>query len=433
MPAIVKASPTVLAGGVALVRYSVSQTSDLLLTVEAEFVALPSARDDLFKIGSPPPPSLLNANGFLQTLRTYGAPSAPTLVDCQVVRSNGLKTVNATYSVAIAATSTGQTIRIAIDPNGNVVLNTEESEASFEGIVDGTTTRVRLQADNKGTKGNAIKIDYDGTRTISSGITRWNNSNPTNKASLKSGDGNQVPSNNARISLSGGGLKTNTGVTSASFSGTPSGTTSPVRITAVRPGAASNGIKLKFNGEDSIDETISKWNNSNPSNKITLASGDGTQIPNNSEEILLSGGGQLTGEVIGVVDGAGANGLTGEVLTGTLAAGSALQEVTFSTSWQSLSGSAVGTEDEQEGINYSFSFDYLSLTATVSYSGEGAFNSVNSGYQGGVSAISNLRGIIPRNIEITKNTRDTYRTYFNSKGEQRREFSSVGYYYFQQR
>lgn len=137
MPALVKASPAVLAGSYALVRYSVSQTSDLTLSVEAEFVGLPAASDNVFKLGSAPPSALQNSVGFLSTLATYGSTTVPVLADCQVAQTNGLKTVTATYTAKIRPTSlVSARLSISVDESGNVLL-TEASEGSSETTVVG--------------------------------------------------------------------------------------------------------------------------------------------------------------------------------------------------------------------------------------------------------------------------------------------------------
>lgn len=139
MPALVKASPSVLAGGYALVRYSVSQTSDLTLSVEAEFVGLPFAPDSGFKLGSAPPPALRDNARFLSTLATYGSTTVPALADCQVVQSTGLKTVTANYTANIRPTSlVGSRLTITVDASGNVVLaEGDSSDTTIVGQVGG--------------------------------------------------------------------------------------------------------------------------------------------------------------------------------------------------------------------------------------------------------------------------------------------------------
>lgn len=78
--------------------------------------------------------------------------------------------------------------------------------------------------------------------------------------------------------------------TFASFSGQVAGMTTNIVITADNAGSGGNSVALTFDGSTSINAAISAWNIANPSNTITLTSGDGSQIPNNLEEIDLSGG-----------------------------------------------------------------------------------------------------------------------------------------------
>lgn len=140
MPALVKASPAVLTGGFALVRYSITQDSGLTLSVEAEFVGLPSASLDAFRLGTHPPAALQSSAGFLSTLATYGSFTVPVLVDCQSEQANGLKTVTATYTSTIRPTSlVGGQLSIGVDASGNVVLTDgeESSETTVVGAVGG--------------------------------------------------------------------------------------------------------------------------------------------------------------------------------------------------------------------------------------------------------------------------------------------------------
>jgi hypothetical protein len=76
----------------------------------------------------------------------------------------------------------------------------------------------------------------------------------------------------------------------ASFNGQVSGMSAFVFIRAVNEGTAGNSITLTFNGSQSVSNRLSAWNSANPSNQATLISGDGAQVPDNLEEITLSGG-----------------------------------------------------------------------------------------------------------------------------------------------
>jgi hypothetical protein len=76
----------------------------------------------------------------------------------------------------------------------------------------------------------------------------------------------------------------------AFFEGQVAGMTEDVRIEADNAGAAGNSILLAFDGLDDIDTVLLAWNTANPGNTATLASGDGSQVPDNLEEIQLANG-----------------------------------------------------------------------------------------------------------------------------------------------
>lgn len=67
--------------------------------------------------------------------------------------------------------------------------------------------------------------------------------------------------------------------TYASFTGLIAGMTSSVTITANTLGTSGNSVLLNGDGTSSINILISNWNIANPSNQITLAFGNGSQVP----------------------------------------------------------------------------------------------------------------------------------------------------------
>ena len=79
--------------------------------------------------------------------------------------------------------------------------------------------------------------------------------------------------------------------THASYSGTIAGTSTAVVITANTLGPSGAAVVLTFTGSNSISSAISTWNTANPSNAVTLTSGDGTQIP--SVGTISPSGGQV--------------------------------------------------------------------------------------------------------------------------------------------
>jgi len=76
----------------------------------------------------------------------------------------------------------------------------------------------------------------------------------------------------------------------ASFSGQVAGMTTDVDLLADVAGAAGNSILLTGDGSTDIDDLIAAWNLANPSNTVSLTSGDGSQIPDLAEEIQLADG-----------------------------------------------------------------------------------------------------------------------------------------------
>jgi hypothetical protein len=63
-----------------------------------------------------------------------------------------------------------------------------------------------------------------------------------------------------------------------------------VTITADTAGTAGNSITLTFDGVDDVDTVLDAWNAANPSNQATKTSGDGAQVPDDGDELTLSGG-----------------------------------------------------------------------------------------------------------------------------------------------
>ena len=75
--------------------------------------------------------------------------------------------------------------------------------------------------------------------------------------------------------------------TYAIFSGLVTGLTTPVVITANNTGVAGN-VTLTADSSHNINYLISTWNTANPTNQVTLTSGDEEQIP--TANIVLAGG-----------------------------------------------------------------------------------------------------------------------------------------------
>jgi len=71
--------------------------------------------------------------------------------------------------------------------------------ATFSGVLPGTSTAVLIMANNPGTVGNTVALVFSGSNSISVAIATWNAANPTNQASLSSGDGTQIPTAQTQI------------------------------------------------------------------------------------------------------------------------------------------------------------------------------------------------------------------------------------------
>jgi hypothetical protein len=84
----------------------------------------------------------------------------------------------------------------------------------------------------------------------------------------------------------------------ASYNDQLAGMSTNVFIRAVNVGTAGNSITLTFDGVDDIDTVLAAWNTANTSNTAELVSGDGSQIPDDLEEITLSGGGAVGSDPI---------------------------------------------------------------------------------------------------------------------------------------
>lgn len=78
--------------------------------------------------------------------------------------------------------------------------------------------------------------------------------------------------------------------TKAQYNDQVAGMSTNVYIRANNVGTAGNSITLAFDGVDDIETVLAAWNSANASNQATLVSGNGAQVPDNGEEIVLSGG-----------------------------------------------------------------------------------------------------------------------------------------------
>jgi hypothetical protein len=155
--------------------------------------------------------------------------------------------------------------------NGN--LDDWKYAGTFSDLYRDANFRIINDTDiTKELKFDASSIATGTTRTISV---------PNKNVTLDDAGDSRTPSSHAASHAAG--IK-------ASYKGQVAGMTSDVFIRANTAGTAGNSITLTFNGSQSVSNRLSAWNSANSSNQATLVSGDGAQVPDNGEEIALSGG-----------------------------------------------------------------------------------------------------------------------------------------------
>jgi hypothetical protein len=78
--------------------------------------------------------------------------------------------------------------------------------ASYTGIGDNETfsEQVTIIANTAGTAGNSITLTFDGADDVDTVLAAWNAANPSNQATLDSGNGEQIPDDGDSLQLSGG-------------------------------------------------------------------------------------------------------------------------------------------------------------------------------------------------------------------------------------
>jgi hypothetical protein len=91
--------------------------------------------------------------------------------------------------------------------NGDEHVDAEAVASSFTGPAAGMTTDVTITADTAGAAGNSISLSFDGMTDVDDALAAWNLANPSNTASLISGDGSQTPDDLETIDLADGADK----------------------------------------------------------------------------------------------------------------------------------------------------------------------------------------------------------------------------------
>lgn len=88
----------------------------------------------------------------------------------------------------------------------------------------------------------------------------------------------------------------------ADYTGIPPGGATTVVVTADNPGPGGN-ITLTGDGTSTLAQLIAAWNLANPTNTVSLTTGDGSQIVTNGQNVTLSGGADKTGIDVNIVGG----------------------------------------------------------------------------------------------------------------------------------
>lgn len=157
MASIVKANPSLTAGGLAVLRRQYSTTDDGTLNYEADYVCLSQFANNhigRFRTGAQPPTQIPASMSLLRLDKT------PTLYDFQTRTENGLTYFNGRYTAASAdagevittetqeqrnfsATVRGS-VRIGVSSAGNTLTSEGDVNVSFDYI----STTVRVEAKN---------------------------------------------------------------------------------------------------------------------------------------------------------------------------------------------------------------------------------------------------------------------------------------------
>ena len=233
--------------------------------------------------------------------------------------SIGTVTSGATASATLTGTAPAQTLSLVL-PKG------DKGDAGAQGpagagiatlttkgdtLYRGDTTGERLPI---GAAGQVLKVSSGGLPewgAAPSGVSSWNDLadkpsafTPTahaaaHAAGLKAQYSGQVAgmTSNAIIRANNAGTAGNSialsfsGATKGTFTGQVAGMTSNVTIRALGFGTSGNAV-LSFDGSTLIEDAIAN------NGAVELVSGDGTQVPNDGEDISLTGGGGSIEDVL---------------------------------------------------------------------------------------------------------------------------------------
>jgi hypothetical protein len=146
----------------------------------------------------------------------------------------------------------------------------------------------------------------------------------------------------------------------AYFSGQIPGMILNVTITANNPGSAGNSVVLPGDGTSSINTLISNWNTANPSNQVTLTSGNGTQVPDAGTYASFSG--TILGTSTPVVITSNVLGTNGDTV---VLYGDGTSDIsTLISNWNTAHGSNTITLTSGDGTQIPAGNLYASFTGT---------------------------------------------------------------------
>lgn len=174
-----------------------------------------------------------------------GVPTSRTISAGTGLTGGGDLTANRTLTVAYGTTSgtacQGNDSRLSDSrtPTAHAASHAAGTKAQYNDQVAGMSTNVYIRANNAGTAGNSITLTFDGVDDIATVLGAWNSANPSNQATLISGEGGQVPDNGEEITLSGGVAAGGDPFDNPNFSTLTINGTDPVE---------GNGISVKLKG-----------------------------------------------------------------------------------------------------------------------------------------------------------------------------------------
>jgi hypothetical protein len=252
--------------------------------------------------------------------------------------------------------------------------------ASYTGIGDNETfsEEVTITANTAGTAGNSIALTFDGVDDVDTVLAAWNAANPSNQATLDSGDGAQVPDNGDELTLSGGVAAIAGGSDPFANINQDLGTTDSVQFAGLELNSPSNGEVLRIEGNGSGDVGLAVYNNTGDQansfyfNKDNSYIGIGVGASRNyiQSSLPVDVGAELA--VAGPIDITGASASTHKATTRTNLGAAASGSITTSGITQATarilgrtSSSTGAIEEIQIGSGLSLSAGELSSTVSA--------------------------------------------------------------------